>query len=84
MKTIALIVAGGESKRFGGEIPKQFRYISGKPLLSWTIQKFEQAATIDQIVIVVAEDYLLYTSEKVVDSYNFRKVFKIVKGGATR
>lgn len=84
MKTIALIVAGGESKRFGGKIPKQFRHVFGKPLLSWTIQKFEQAATIDQIVVVVAEDYLLYTSEKVVDPYNFRKVFKIVKGGATR
>lgn len=84
MKTIALIVAGGKSKRFGGEVPKQYREISGKPLLTWTISKFEEARMIDRIVVVVPEEYLLFTSEQVVDPYNFRKVIKIVIGGETR
>lgn len=84
MKTIALIVAAGSSQRFGGEVPKQFRTVCDRPLLSWTIEKFEKAQSIDNIVIVTAEEYLLHTSQKVVDPYGFNKVTKIVKGGDSR
>ena len=84
MKTIALIVAGGSSQRFGGDIPKQFRMMAGMPVLSWSISKFERAESIDQIVVVVAEEYLLYTTEKIIDPYDFKKVIKVVIGGKTR
>lgn len=84
MKTVALIVAGGSAKRFGGELPKQFVEIAGKPLLSHTIEKFEKAESIDTIVLVVAEGYLEYTSENIVDPFNFNKVSKIVSGGDSR
>ncbi len=84
MKTVALIVAGGSSQRFGCKLPKQYIEIAGKPLLSHTIGKFEQADSIDSIVLVVAEDYLAYTSENIVDPYDFQKVSKIVSGGSTR
>jgi 2-C-methyl-D-erythritol 4-phosphate cytidylyltransferase len=40
MKTVSLIVAGGRSVRFGGEVPKQFRTLFGRPMLSWTIEAF--------------------------------------------
>jgi 2-C-methyl-D-erythritol 4-phosphate cytidylyltransferase len=52
--------------------------------LSWTISRFEQAESIDAVVVVVAEEHLLYTSQKVVDPYGFSKVQKIVVGGETR
>ena len=84
MKTVALIVAGGSSERFGGELPKQFVEIAGKPLLSHTISKFEQADSIDEIVLVVAEEYLQYTTEHIIDPYHFHKVIKVVSGGQTR
>ncbi len=84
MKTIALIVAGGKSERIGGPVPKQYRELRGRPMLSWTISKFERAESITQIVVVVAEDYLLHTSAKIVDPYGFKKVTKIVIGGDTR
>lgn len=84
MKTIALIVAAGSGIRFGGNIPKQFRLINDRPLLSWTVTQFERAAKIDEIILVVAEAFLLYAGEKVVDPYSFRKLRKIVIGGATR
>lgn len=84
MKIIALIVAAGSSNRFGGDVPKQFRKIAEKPVLSWTIEKFEKSSSISDIVIVVAEEYLLYTSENVIDPYDFQKVSKIVPGGETR
>ena len=84
MKTVALIVAGGSSERFGGELPKQYIEIAGKPLLSHTIEKFEKADSVDSIVLVVAEDYLAYTSENIVDPFDFHKLSKIVSGGASR
>lgn len=84
MSTYALIVAAGSSIRFGGEVPKQFRSLGDKPLLSLTIERFQQAKAIDHIVIVVAEEYLLYTNEKVVDPFGFSKVRKIVVGGESR
>ncbi|SYZ73570.1 2-C-methyl-D-erythritol 4-phosphate cytidylyltransferase [Candidatus Zixiibacteriota bacterium] len=84
MKSVALIVAAGRGVRFGGEIPKQFRSIWNRPLLSWTIYQYERAVKIDEIVIVAPEDYLLYTNEKVVNPFAFKKVSHIVAGGESR
>ncbi len=84
MKTVALIVAAGKGIRFGGEVPKQFRNLHRRPLLAWTIQQFEKATAVDKIVIVVAEDFLLYTNEKIANIFNFSKLTKIVVGGETR
>lgn len=84
MKTAAVIVAAGSGERFGGEVPKQFRTLVDRPMLSWTISRLEAAESIDTIVVVVAEEHLLYASQHVVDPYGFRKVTKLVPGGATR
>ncbi|MCX6825702.1 MAG: 2-C-methyl-D-erythritol 4-phosphate cytidylyltransferase [candidate division Zixibacteria bacterium] len=84
MKTVALIVAGGRGVRFGGDIPKQFRNILDRPLLSWTILQFEKAEKVDDIVVVVPEDFLLYTNEKVINPFQFKKVSQVVVGGASR
>lgn len=53
-------------------------------MLSWSIDRFEQADSISEIVVVVAEEYLLHTSHSVIDPYGFRKVSKIVPGGVSR
>jgi len=53
-------------------------------MLSWSIDSFEKSTSIDEIVLVVAEDYMLHTTQKVVDPYNFTKVKKVVPGGNTR
>ncbi len=84
MKNYAIITAAGRSQRLPGAVPKQFRPIGSKPLLSWTVEKFERCSSIDAILLVVAEEDLIYTSEAVVDRCNFQKVIKIVPGGRTR
>ncbi len=53
-------------------------------MLAWTIGRFEAAKTIDQIVVVVAEENLLYASEHIVDRYGFDKIIKLVIGGDSR
>lgn len=84
MKTIALIVAAGQGVRLGGDVPKQFRNIMDRPLLTWTALQFEKAQRVDEIVLVVSEDSLLYANEKVVNPYPFAKLNRIVIGGTTR
>ncbi len=84
MNTVALIVAAGRGVRFGGDIPKQFRNILERPLLYWTAMQFEKARLIDEIVLVVAEDFMLYANDRVLGSFPFKKLKRIVKGGATR
>jgi 2-C-methyl-D-erythritol 4-phosphate cytidylyltransferase len=84
MKTAAVIVAAGSGERFGGEVPKQFRMLIDRPMLTWTISRLEAAESVDSIIVVVAEEHLLFATQRIVDPYGFRKVIKLVPGGATR
>jgi 2-C-methyl-D-erythritol 4-phosphate cytidylyltransferase len=77
----AIIVAAGESNRFGGDIPKQFVEIDGRPLISYTLSAFESARSIDHVVLVVAPDFLERSHHI---AANVSKVRKIVRGGDTR
>lgn len=80
----AIIVAAGKGYRVGGSMPKQFQAIAGKPILVYTLLKFEECALIDDIVVVASEDWLLYVSQDIVDRFNFKKVKKLIAGGTER
>jgi len=77
-------LAAGKSSRFGGELPKQFQMVCGKPLLSWSISRFEAANSIDSMIIVGQNSELERIQEEAVDRYDFQKVRKIVAGGESR
>jgi 2-C-methyl-D-erythritol 4-phosphate cytidylyltransferase len=83
-RNLAVIVASGLGKRMNSEMPKQFLELLGKPMLAWTISCFERCRLIDEIIIVVPEDYLAYTSQSIVDKYHFHKIHKLIGGGETR
>lgn len=84
MSNWAIIVAAGKSERFDDPLPKQFHEVAGRPLLSWTIEKFERASSIDKIAVVVSADYQLETTEKIIDPFGFHKAVKVVGGGESR
>jgi 2-C-methyl-D-erythritol 4-phosphate cytidylyltransferase len=84
LKTVAIIVAAGAGKRIEGDLPKQFLTLGDKPILAHTIEKFESCELIDEIILVVPEDYLSYCSQAIVDKFSFRKIKKIVCGGKER
>jgi 2-C-methyl-D-erythritol 4-phosphate cytidylyltransferase len=84
MKTIAIIAAGGQGKRIEGKLPKQFLMLKDKPILAHTVGKFERCELIEEIILVVPEDYLEYCSQAIVDKYGFKKVRKVVCGGKER
>lgn len=47
----AIIVAAGRGERAGGEIPKQFRLLGGKPVLAWSVAAFRDAG-VEALVVV--------------------------------
>jgi 2-C-methyl-D-erythritol 4-phosphate cytidylyltransferase / 2-C-methyl-D-erythritol 2,4-cyclodiphosphate synthase len=53
MTVTALIVAAGKGERLGGDMPKQYRPIGGKPVLRWAAEAMAGSASIDQIRVVV-------------------------------
>lgn len=84
MKVIAIIVAAGEGKRIGGERSKQFVEIAGKPILYYTLDRFESCNLIDEIVLVLPQKDLDYAAGEIVDRFGFRKIRRIVAGGRER
>lgn len=82
MANIALITAGGVGSRMGQDIPKQFLHIYDKPAIIWTLEAFQNHASIDAILAVCLEGW-----EQVLRSYirqfNITKLQYIVPGGRT-
>ena len=84
MYTCALIVAAGKGTRMNTDISKQYIDIAGKPLIAWTIEAFEDCEYIDEIVLVVSRDDIVYCKQNIVDVYGKGKIRSIVAGGVTR
>ena len=53
--TTALIVAAGKGERLGGDLPKQFRPLGGKPVLRWAVEALTGHPAIEQVRIVIGE-----------------------------
>jgi 2-C-methyl-D-erythritol 4-phosphate cytidylyltransferase len=79
----AIIVAAGSGNRFGSKLPKQFVSLCGKPLIFHTIEKFQICSSVDEIILVLAEQRIEYFV-KISKDKNFTKISKIVSGGKTR
>jgi len=79
----AIIAAAGSGTRFGGDKPKQFLEILGKPLIIHTLERFESCPQIDEIILVLPEPEIANFS-KIAEKYNLKKLVKLVAGGMTR
>ncbi len=54
---VAMILAGGRGSRVGADVPKQFIEIFGRPVLSYTIERFQRHAEIDAIDVVCRKGF---------------------------
>ncbi|ENY9030907.1 2-C-methyl-D-erythritol 4-phosphate cytidylyltransferase [Campylobacter coli] len=79
---IALIIAGGIGARMNQSIPKQFMSINDKPIIIYTLEKFEKHPAIDEIVVVSLNGWenLLLSYAK---QFKITKLRYITKGGAS-
>ncbi len=55
MKTVALIVAAGSGTRAGGNVPKQFAPVAGKPMLAHSYAAMTSHPEIDTVLVVIGE-----------------------------
>ena len=82
-KSVAIILAGGHGSRMGSSTPKQYIDLGSKPLIYYSLKAFEES-DINELILVVGKEDILYNKEKIVGKYNFTKVKKIVEGGSER
>lgn len=80
-RVVAIVVAGGAGKRMGGNAPKQFLPLGGRPILDRTIASLAASPRIDGILLALPPQ--LSVDAKA--SYRGRpKVLEVVDGGAER
>jgi 2-C-methyl-D-erythritol 4-phosphate cytidylyltransferase len=79
----AVIVAAGKGTRMGAEVDKLFLEVAGRPVVAHTWQRFDEAACIDEIILVVREGMLSAFAE-LAQQFHFTKPHRIVMGGRER
>lgn len=79
-----LILAGGVGQRMRRTgMPKQFLEVFGKPIIIYTLQKFEYCEDIDQVIIVCHPTWKDYM-ESIIDRYGLKKIKAVISGGKDR
>ncbi|KJJ85659.1 2-C-methyl-D-erythritol 4-phosphate cytidylyltransferase [Candidatus Omnitrophus magneticus] len=82
-KITGIILAGGKGERAGGALPKQFILLNRKPLLLYSLEKFQANPLITDIVVVTLKKYISKV-EALVKNNNIKKCCEIIEGGETR
>jgi 2-C-methyl-D-erythritol 4-phosphate cytidylyltransferase len=77
-RIVVIVPAAGAGTRFGGDIPKQFRQLGGKPLVQRVVERFLFDQQVSRVIIPVAELLLSVVSQSNEDRVKF------VAGGETR
>jgi len=81
--TSAIIVAAGKGTRMGSNVDKLFLELNGVPVLARTWRRFDEAACIDEIILVV-RDGMQAAVQELAQNFGFKKSFRLVPGGKER
>lgn len=80
-KCYFVIPAGGSGNRFGGDTPKQYISILGKPLLLYTLEAIMPFA--EKCILAVSETYFTHVGE-LIAPYSWATKCRLVKAGEMR
>jgi len=83
MKKAVIIVAAGSGSRMGGELPKQYLELRGKPVLIHTLEKFQTFDREIKIVVVLAPAHRELW-DRMAASYEIARGLTLALGGASR
>lgn len=83
LRTVAVVLAGGVGTRVGLSIPKQLLRVAGKPVIAHTLAAFEAAPEVDEVIVLMAADYVDEIKAMVAER-GLHKVSAVIEGGATR
>lgn len=81
--TVGVVLAGGVGRRVGGPVPKQLLHLAGRPIIEHSLDAFEAADVIDEILVVMAPDFV-DEARAIVDARGYAKVGGVLAGGAER
>ena len=80
---VAIIAAAGRGERMGGGRAKQFREISGTPIIIHTLSRFEQCASVAEVLAVVPAGAEAEVTA-LAAAHGLKKLARAVAGGASR
>lgn len=83
MRKYVLIVAGGKGLRMGGDLPKQFIPLEGKPILMHTLEAFHRWDDAAELLLVLPEDHQPYWN-MLCREIGCKAPHRIANGGETR
>ncbi|MBO4374470.1 MAG: 2-C-methyl-D-erythritol 4-phosphate cytidylyltransferase [Lachnospiraceae bacterium] len=83
MKNAAIVLAGGSGRRMGGDRPKQYMELGGKPLICYCLDTFE-SSFIDAVILVCKNGDEDFCRREIVQKYGYKKIKAIVPGGKER
>lgn len=80
----AIILAGGVGQRMRNSgMPKQFLKIFGKPIIVYTLEKFEECQDIGQVVVACNASWIEHMNS-LVEKYDLKKIAAVISGGKDR
>jgi 2-C-methyl-D-erythritol 4-phosphate cytidylyltransferase len=79
----ALVVAGGKGTRMQSDLPKQFMLLLDVPILMHTMERFVQAMSDIQVVLVLPKDQIEFW-RRLCAQMDFDLPHNVVEGGASR
>lgn len=83
MERFAILVAGGQGLRMGGDVPKQFLPLGGQPVLMHTIDRFREVFPDIHIIIVLPQGQHDYWHD-LCRRHHLEGSFQTAPGGDTR
>lgn len=78
--TYAILIAGGSGMRMGQDIPKQFLNVNDKPVIIYTMERFQKCRDVDGIVVVTLSDWIGFV-EAYARQFGIAKLKAVVPGG---
>ena len=83
MRRTVILVAGGKGLRMGGELPKQFIPLHGRPVLMHTMEVFFRWDAKAEQILVLPEEHQAYW-QMLCRELNCTIPHRVVHGGETR
>ncbi len=82
-KITAIVLAAGQGKRMKAQVAKQFLILKDKPVIYYSLRAFEESS-VDEIILVAGFGQVEYCKLNIVKEFGFKKVIKVIEGGAQR
>ena len=80
-----VILAGGVGSRMGGDKPKQYLNLKGRPIIIYTIEKFFACPEIDRIIVLCPAQWEEHTKDLIKKYISpAQEKITVTRGGATR